>query len=610
MRKSIMKVLATTLVVTMLVPSIVVPTSRVSAYTISKDGPIKYIKEVSPEGIAKLNEIAIESDLEMLDDIVERSYNNNFDIKSYVIKSTDNWLDSAHWRNYLYSRGDIKMKGSFTRNNIVHYVDENGTDWYYHSVSVKVTPEFDYFDYETRKVENWDDYISRVREAERQIGYVEGGNLCDYELLWGVYCWMAEHIQYGAVDAKTGGQTAVDAVRYGEAVCAGYARLLNRFCHDFGIDSYWASIPSMDHAVNFVKLNNEYYHVDFNCANFDKNYDYSPGDISFYFFNRFYALKDKNITLEADYYEESKSILYYYNSEDKFVNSKHSLESVEVYPTVGDNYFYQPGPKAVAAEDVVEYDDTTTCGHCNQRHYFPWSETSTVLVKEYPTIEHSYSFEGTEDSMNWYDNYTQGAFTIYRDGNPIHTEVNEVETTTEYTTEEPTTVEPTTVEPTTEEEVPTPPTRPIETTNNNNVPTTPPVVVVEPSTNAPSNKPLETTSAKINDEPTTKEVTTKETEPTTKTTVKPSKAKKLTAKNNKKKSIKLTWKKATNAKKYQIQYSTSKKFKKKVVTKTTKKLKYTIKKLAKGKTYYIRVRGINGKEVGKWSKVKKVKISK
>lgn len=112
-------------------------------------------------------------------------------------------------------------------------------------------------------------------------------------------------------------------------------------------------------------------------------------------------------------------------------------------------------------------------------------------------------------------------FTIYHDGEAIHTEVNEVETTTEPITSEPTTEEIT----------------------------------------------VETTSAKISDKTTTKELTTKETEPTTK------------------------------------------KFKKKVVTKTTKKLKYTIKKLAKGKTYYIRIRGVNGKEVGKWSKSKKVKIN-
>lgn len=115
-------------------------------------------------------------------------------------------------------------------------------------------------------------------------------------------------------------------------------------------------------------------------------------------------------------------------------------------------------------------------------------------------------------------------------------------------------------------------------------------------------------------EPTTKpknEATTKQPTPTTKPkVVKPGTPSIRTAKNVKKKSLKLTWKKASNAKKYQIQYSMNKKFKKGNKTKVTNKLKYTIKGLKKKKTYYVRVRGINGKTYGKWSKAKKVKIKK
>ena len=76
----------------------------------------------------------------------------------------------------------------------------------------------------------------------------------------------------------------------------------------------------------------------------------------------------------------------------------------------------------------------------------------------------------------------------------------------------------------------------------------------------------------------------------------------------KKKSVTLTWKKATNAKTYQVQCAQNKKFTKKVVTKTTSKVKYTVKKLIKKKTYYFRVRGVNGKTMGTWSNVKRVKI--
>lgn len=112
-----------------------------------------------------------------------------------------------------------------------------------------------------------------------------------------------------------------------------------------------------------------------------------------------------------------------------------------------------------------------------------------------------------------------------------------------------------------------------------------------------------TTSAKVRQ---TTSPVAKETEKT----VTPARVTVKSARNIRKKSIKVTWKKTKNAKKYQVQYSTDKKFKKKVKSKTTKKLNFTVKKLTKNKTYYVRIRGINGKVYGKWSTVKKVKIRK
>ncbi|MCI9125815.1 MAG: fibronectin type III domain-containing protein [Eubacterium sp.] len=90
---------------------------------------------------------------------------------------------------------------------------------------------------------------------------------------------------------------------------------------------------------------------------------------------------------------------------------------------------------------------------------------------------------------------------------------------------------------------------------------------------------------------------------------KPAKVKIKSAKRIKKKTILVKFKKAKNAKKYQIQYATNKKFKK-AKMKTTKKYSYIIKKLSKNKTYYIRVRGINGTKRGEWSKTKKVRSVK
>ena len=89
------------------------------------------------------------------------------------------------------------------------------------------------------------------------------------------------------------------------------------------------------------------------------------------------------------------------------------------------------------------------------------------------------------------------------------------------------------------------------------------------------------------------------------------------AKNAKGKKLVVKWKKNTAGNGYQIQYSTSNKFAKGNKTKTISKNKttsYTIKKLKKKKTYYVRIRTY--KKVSEktyyseWSSVKKVKIKK
>ena len=89
------------------------------------------------------------------------------------------------------------------------------------------------------------------------------------------------------------------------------------------------------------------------------------------------------------------------------------------------------------------------------------------------------------------------------------------------------------------------------------------------------------------------------------------------AKNAKGKKIVVKWKKNTAGNGYQIQYSTSKKFAKGNKTKTINKNKttsYTIKKLKKKKTYYVRIRTykkVSGKTYyAGWSSVKKATIKK
>ena len=84
------------------------------------------------------------------------------------------------------------------------------------------------------------------------------------------------------------------------------------------------------------------------------------------------------------------------------------------------------------------------------------------------------------------------------------------------------------------------------------------------------------------------------------------------------KTLKISWKKTADAKGYEIAYSTGKKFKKastkKITIKKQKTISKTVKKLKKGKTYYVKVRAYrvaDGKKIyGKWSKVVSAKIKK
>lgn len=89
--------------------------------------------------------------------------------------------------------------------------------------------------------------------------------------------------------------------------------------------------------------------------------------------------------------------------------------------------------------------------------------------------------------------------------------------------------------------------------------------------------------------------------------------------NKKSRQLKVTWKKDTKAAGYKVMYSTDKKFKNKKATKTitvkkNKTTSLTIKKLKKGKKYYVKVCSyvkVGKKQVlGKYSKVKNIKIKK
>ena len=109
---------------------------------------------------------------------------------------------------------------------------------------------------------------------------------------------------------------------------------------------------------------------------------------------------------------------------------------------------------------------------------------------------------------------------------------------------------------------------------------------------------------------TSQDETTTETESKVVKNAKTTKIKKII---KKKKSLKVTWKRKSGINGYQIQYSTSKKFKKakKITIKKANTTTKTIKKLKAKKKYYVRIRTyitVDGKKV--WSKWSKVKVKK
>ena len=158
------------------------------------------------------------------------------------------------------------------------------------------------------------------------------------------------------------------------------------------------------------------------------------------------------------------------------------------------------------------------------------------------------------------------------------------------------------------------------------IPTSPSVTEPDASTPDVSTPDASTPDTSTSDETTTPKVTTVKpttakpttAKPTVKPTVKPTtkkaslKSTKVTKKVSKKlssKKVKLTFKKVKGAKKYDIQVSTSKKFKKVLYKKTVKKTKVTLssKKLKGKKKLYVRVKAVGSK---KWSKPVKIKIKK
>lgn len=661
MRKSIKKILVTTLAVTLLVPSV-----SVSAYTFKQKEDNSDVYVVSDIKNLQMIKDGATTDIKMLNDIVERAYNNNFQNKNYIIKNksedSGRWDSEGYdlWGNYVVSRGDTYIATTFTEKAVVR----DGND-YYHSVSVTSTPSWDAtlehngkpcvnsFNRETRSIDSkyWKVYMQRIKDAEKEIGFTEGNDLCDFQLILQTYIWIKDHVKSSYNPYyNTIGQTAIEAI-YSEnkddkaamAMCAGQSRLFNRFMHDFGIDSYWINNPSIAHAWNVVKLSKKlndgtkfsvYGCLDCQGTNYEK-FITSPSE---YYFNIFSTISQDDLNYFKTKIFVGKSML----SLDKefvkgFSKSEEDLNMDNIsYGTILPLFVEDKINEGIFTQDA----DCPYCLHFGKtiHHSFTMGKLSTeknninIKKENDKNIIENAGFEVYNNRFNYntggYDNFLkieQGTRTEY-----------ETNTTTAAptTTEEPTsddnevtkeTTAPDVEVPTTtksEVEVSTPPTRPIETTTPEEE--TPSIVVPTKPVETTKKVEVPVTTPKQNTT-TQKETTTKKVVETTTSKVKTPKKAKISLKKAKKNSLKVKLT-STNAVKFKIQiisksdYNKKKKGKKLKWTKakTIKNVRvnkrgyFTITGLRKNTKYYIRVKGVNFKNVAskKWSTTLKKSTTK
>lgn len=229
------------------------------AYTITEKAGMRIADELSDAAAKALDEVSV-TDKDMLDDVIKRSYENDFQDKTYIIKNKGENLDKSYWRQYVYSQGDFRVSLDWNVENCAATVGDN----YYYTIRMSSGVTMSPFNYATSTIDRWDEYMDVIRDVENRIGILND-DLCDYQKIQLAYAWIKQNVKYGyASDVSgqhvSGGQEPIEAILYGYAVCGGYTRVFNRFMHDCGIDSYYVSTTS--HAYNLVKFNGKYYRAD------------------------------------------------------------------------------------------------------------------------------------------------------------------------------------------------------------------------------------------------------------------------------------------------------------------------------------------------------------
>lgn len=229
------------------------------AYTITEKAGMRTADELSDAAAKALDEVSV-TDKDMLDDVIKRSYENDFQDKTYIIKNKGENLDKSYWRQYVRSQGDFSVSLDWNVENCAAIVGDN----YYYTIRMSSGVTMSPFNYATSTIDRWDEYMDVIRNVENRIGILND-DLCDYQKIQLAYAWIKQNVKYGyASDVSgqhvSGGQEPIEAILYGYAVCGGYTRVFNRFMHDCGIKSYYLS--NVSHAFNFVRLDGKHYKTD------------------------------------------------------------------------------------------------------------------------------------------------------------------------------------------------------------------------------------------------------------------------------------------------------------------------------------------------------------
>lgn len=631
---------------------------------------------------------------EAIEKILDRDEYDNVIETTYLIKSKDKKVTEEDFTELLQRRSMEYVFYPYSVENNRSYEFKIG-DWYYQKFKVIIMRPYN----ETRINE----YAAKVRYIEYSLGLFDT-ELCKYEKAAIIYNYVVNNVKYGSISGENN-QYAYSALVKGEAVCSGYANLLQDMLNDVGIRNLF--VTSEHHAWNLVEIDDKWYFCDATggsaglCVGGDYNgelvvsgfllggiedsqipnheidtksnmvIDYYKCSISDTTLTKKEHNKfDKTLFKMYDYKEPSCTESGGYRIECDYCNSEHTITipptHYYTYTTTKEPTCDETGsctatctlcghskeesiPKHEHSWDY-RYDETTCeedgyekvwCEKCDKPY---WSESTKASGHDWGEWEFTYSFSkwdyykrecskcgktenkkdeviyrGPSDDLIKKDR-GYGIIAYYKPESGcwcyIHEEFGEAGTYPnvrvwssligEYVTWDNTThtfkrdsdINPTTEAPTTTTHVE--PTTPATTKSDTTKPTTakPETTKQETTTKAP----VKTTTPK-------KTTTKKQT-----TTVKLSKVKKVKVKakekakkNAKKRSLEISWKKVSDAKKYEVQVCKSSKFKKPVIKKTTTKTNYTISGLKAKKKYYVRVRAIKkiGKQTikGDWSKV-------